>query len=237
MDLFFPDNVAPQRTWRLDPQLLSCKHFRTYLNNQIDFFLEINDTQDVSRGILWDSMKAYIRGQVISYVAHKNKERSKQLKDLIGKIADIDRRHALLPTPDLFKEKLLLQTEFNTLMTWKAEKNIFKSRQVYYEHGDKAGRLLALQLKQQSTEQTILGIDTGADSVSSNPRAINDQFKQYYSSLYQSEVDINSSEIQSFLDSLDVPKLAPDAQSSLEQPLLVEEIANAIKMSRTGGAP
>lgn len=153
MDLVFPGNVAPQRTWRLDPQLLLCEHFRIFLNNQIDFFLEFNDTQDASRGVLWESMKAYIRGQVISYVAHRDKERSKQLKGLADKIADIDKQYALLPTPDLFKEKLLLQTEFNTLITWKAKKNIFKSRQVYYEHGDKAGRLLALQLKQQSAEQ------------------------------------------------------------------------------------
>ena len=140
MDLIFPANVAPQRTWRLDPQLLLCRHFRTYLNDQIDFFLEINDTQDVSRGVLWESMKAYLRDQVISYVAHRNKECS-------DKIADIDRHYALLPTPDLFKEKLLLQTEFNTLMTCKVEINILKSKQVYYEDGDKAGRLLALQLK------------------------------------------------------------------------------------------
>ena len=75
-------------------------------------------------------------------------------------------------------------------MTWKAEKNIFKSRQVYYEHGDKAGRLLALQLKQQSTEQMIPGINTGADSISCSPRVINDQFKQYYSTLYQSELKV-----------------------------------------------
>lgn len=237
MDLIFPANVAPQRSWRLDPQLLLCKHFRTFLNNQIDFFLETNDAQEVSRGILWDSMKAYIRGQIISYVAHKNKERSEQIRNLSGKIADIDRRYALLPTPDLYKEKLLLQTEFNILMTQKAEKNILTSRQVYYEHGDKAGRLLALQLRQQSAEQMIPEIDTGAGSVSRNPRAINDQFKQYYSALYQSEVDIDPSEFHSFLDSLDVPKLAPDAQSTLEQPLTLEEITNAIKSSQTGRAP
>lgn len=80
-------------------------------------------------------MKAYIRGQVIAYVAHRNKECSKQLKEPAGKIADIDRCYALLPTPDLYKDKLLLQTEFNALMTWKAGKKNLKSRQVYNEQG------------------------------------------------------------------------------------------------------
>lgn len=85
----------------------------------------------------------------------------------------------------------MLQSEFNTLSTWKAENNLFESKQVYYEHGDRAGRLLVLQLKQQSVEHMIRGINTGADSVSHNPQIINDQFKQYYSALYQSDVDTN----------------------------------------------
>lgn len=37
----------------------------------------------------------------------------------------------------------------------------------------------------------IPGIDRGAASISHSPQVINDQFKQYYSSLYQSEVDIS----------------------------------------------
>jgi len=69
------------------------------------------------------------------------------------------------------------------------------------------------------------------------PRVINDQFKQYYSTLYQSEVDSSASEIYSFLDSLDIPRLSPDAQSSLEQPLSLEEISSAIRSSQTGRAP
>lgn len=50
-------------------------------------------------------------------------------------------------------------------------------------------------------------------------------------------MDSNSLEIYSFLDSLDLPKPCPDAQSSLEQPLSLEEIVSAIKLSQTGRAP
>lgn len=114
LDLIFPANIMPQRTWRLDPQLLLGEDFRTFLNGQIDFFLEINDTQEVSRGVLWESMTAYIRGQIISYVAYRDKQRSKQLNELANKIADVDRHYALSPTPDLFKE--VYQT--GILRTW-----------------------------------------------------------------------------------------------------------------------
>lgn len=82
----------------------------------------------------------------------------------------------------------------------------------------------------------ISGIEIGADSISRNPRVINDQFKQFYSTLYQSEVGSDSLKIYSFLDSLDLPKLFPDAQSSPEQPFSLEEIASAIKLSQAGRA-
>lgn len=38
-----------------------------------------------------ESMKAYIRCQVIFYVAHRDKECSRQLKELADKIADIEK--------------------------------------------------------------------------------------------------------------------------------------------------
>lgn len=112
-------------------------------------------------------------------------------------------------------------------MTWKAEKHTLKSRQVYFERGDKAGRLLALQLRQQSAEQMIPAVDTDANSVLHSPQVINDQFRQYL----RHSISVR---IHSFLDSLEILKLSLDAQSFLEQPLWLEEIANAIKLSRTG---
>ncbi|KAF3837859.1 hypothetical protein F7725_009627 [Dissostichus mawsoni] len=139
MDMMFPGNIAPQRTWRLDPHLLSYEHFKTYLSDQIDFFLEMNDTKEISRSVLWESLKAYIRGQAISYTAHKNKERSKRLKELTHSIADVDRRYALLPMADLFKEKVPLQFEFNTLSTWRAEKNIKKLNRFTMNMGTEQG--------------------------------------------------------------------------------------------------
>ena len=66
MVLCFPDNEPPQRTWRLNPRLLS-EEFVSFLSAQIDFFLETNQSPDTSHCNLWETMKAYLRGQIISY--------------------------------------------------------------------------------------------------------------------------------------------------------------------------
>uniref|UniRef100_A0AAR2LRF2 Histone H2A/H2B/H3 domain-containing protein n=1 Tax=Pygocentrus nattereri TaxID=42514 RepID=A0AAR2LRF2_PYGNA len=72
--------------------LLTYSSFKKFIADQIDFFLETNSTSDVSNTTIWESLKAYLRGQIISYAAHKKKERSKRSTELIQQIADIDKR-------------------------------------------------------------------------------------------------------------------------------------------------
>lgn len=81
-------------------------------------FLEINKTPDISASVLWETLKAYIRGQIISYVSHEKKQKKDKLIELTNRIAQLDCLYAASPTPDVYRERL-----FN-----------------YYEQGDKAGR-------------------------------------------------------------------------------------------------
>ncbi|KAF3839709.1 hypothetical protein F7725_018426 [Dissostichus mawsoni] len=65
----FSENILRQRVWRLNPRLLAEKNFVDFINTQIDFFLETNESPEISYFTLWETMKAYVRGQVISYNA------------------------------------------------------------------------------------------------------------------------------------------------------------------------
>ena len=63
--------------WRLNNRLLADDNFTKFINSQIVFFLELNDTPDISSAILWESLKAYIQGQIISYNAGERKKERK----------------------------------------------------------------------------------------------------------------------------------------------------------------
>lgn len=65
-------------------------------------------------------MKAYLR-QIISYSAQIKKARNERLKKLTEDILQLDS-----PLPDLFKQRLTLQTESNLLSTKHAENPINK---------------------------------------------------------------------------------------------------------------
>lgn len=79
-----------------------------------------------------------------------------RLGRLTDEILQIDREYNYSPSQDLTKKKksLSLQTEFNTFSTQQAEYLNSKSRQGY-EHSEKAGCLLAHQLRRQSANQAI----------------------------------------------------------------------------------
>ena len=120
-----------------------------------DSFIRTNVIPEINHCTIWETFKAYLRGQLISYASYERKEHLSILTHITYRISYLDRQYATSPSAKLYKERLLLQTEFDNLSTVKAEKMLLKSRHVYYEFGDKPTRLLAHQLRQSSASQLI----------------------------------------------------------------------------------
>lgn len=108
-------------------------------SNCIEEFLLFNQNDTTSHSLLWETLKSYIRGQIISYCASAKKKLNSRLSELTSAISN--QTCALNPTPQLFKQRVHLQTEFDLLSTKEAERLLLHTRSSYYEHGDKAGRL------------------------------------------------------------------------------------------------
>lgn len=126
----FPSNIQSQRTWQLDPILLTHNPFFKFIWEQINTYIEINSTPDISYTVTWESPKAYLRGQVISNAAYeKKKTKSRHLTELAEQIQKIDGKLPCESTPDMFKARLLLQTEYYSLLAEKAERLLLKSKQ------------------------------------------------------------------------------------------------------------
>ena len=92
------DSCLPVFTSLDNPLLLADKDFTNCINSQIDHFFEINKTPGMSYRTIWESFKAYIRGQIISYSANLQSMRSLQLTDLSRQIKDLDCRAASVPS-------------------------------------------------------------------------------------------------------------------------------------------
>ena len=120
-------------------------------------------------------MKAFIRGEMISYKAHQGKSRREKLAKLSQRITLLDSLYAVSKLPDTYKERITLQAEYDLVMSEYTTELLLHSRSKFYEQGDKTSKLLAHRLRQISASQLIPQIETGA-GVTSDPLEINKNF-------------------------------------------------------------
>uniref|UniRef100_A0A8C5H2E5 Reverse transcriptase domain-containing protein n=1 Tax=Gouania willdenowi TaxID=441366 RepID=A0A8C5H2E5_GOUWI len=108
---------------------------------------------------------------------------------------------------------------------------------MYYEHGDKASRLLAHQLRRQAASRIIPQIEDSSGSMHCDSNKINDAFKMFYSFLYSSECSTDITELTSFLRNVGIPTLDAGAIEEPDSPLTLEEVIIAIKSMQNNKAP
>lgn len=236
MSLCFPDCVHTHRTWRLNTSLLSDEEFIKFVSTNIDVFLKVNMGSDTSLGTIWEALKAYLRGQIISYAASVKRERTKRVEEIIKTIGDIDEKNAVAPSADLYKERIALQTEFDSLSSAYIQSLYLKSRMTHYEHGERAGKLLCHQLRQSASNSIIAEVRDSTGNTTSDQMAINNQFKSFYEELYSATATDNSNSVE-FFQSIQLPKLSAEDTSSLEGDISEAEINQAIKSMKVGKAP
>lgn len=96
------------RTWRFNNLILAEKYFRDFLTSQIEYILTTNNTDDLSKSILWESLKAYCHNKIILYSAAAYRRRVERIFSVIDQILDLDHCFSVSPTPNLYKEQLAI---------------------------------------------------------------------------------------------------------------------------------
>ena len=157
--------------------------------------------------------------------------------DIMHKLSECDRQYAINPTSELYRQKVNLQTQFDLSSTGKAEQTVLRSKGMLYEYGDKASRLLALQLKHQAASRHISQINIQSTGLTTSPLEINAAFKSFYSNLYTSEPPPTDSNMNKFFDSIEIPTIDTVTRLSLNQPITLEEILNSIREMNNSKSP
>lgn len=143
--------------------------------------------------VLWESIKAVLRGSFISYVAGRKKQTEKRLGELDQSVSKLEHSHKATADPDTSNTIVSQRDEYNTILSAQVSKQMNKMKEMQFENGDKPQKLLARQLRQAHASRAILTInsDTGTD-----PTEINAHFMEFYSNLYKSNGNHNTDAIQ-----------------------------------------
>ena len=228
LDLELLPKSGQRSNWRLNTGLLSSNKFCKCISEKIRLFILNNKSDSTSPSLLWETCEAVICGEMISYSAREHKQRMRQL-ELMEAILQIDRQNPSSPSPALQTERLKLQTEFDLISTNKAEFVLRHTKSTYYEYGDRASRLLALQLKHQSASRFITQIRKSPHTIVTDPKEINNVFASYYSNLYQSEAPPDNILMKQFLDNLEFPMINETSKRNLDAPLSLKEVTDSLK--------
>lgn len=223
--------------WRLQTGWLQDPLFLEFLGKQIDLYFETN-TSETSACIRWEAFKAFIRGQIIGFCSSKSKQSRKEIKQLERQISELEKHiyQNRVGNKEEHNKLLLLRAQYNERSADRAAAKIMKLKQNFYEHGDKAGKLLAWQIKKRQEERAIITIEKPSGNII-DPVEINEAFRVYYEKLYSSDCS-PSNELQTqFLNCLDLPQISGEDQMNLEKGIIGEEISAAIDAMTSGKTP
>lgn len=103
-----------------------------------------------------------------------------------------------------------------------------------FQYSNKANKYLANQLQRKKEKAVIPSIPIETGTITHNPQDINNIFHNFYNNHYSSKHEHNQSEIDNFLDNLDLPTLPREQANLLDTPLTPEELYTALnKMPNT----
>lgn len=135
-------------------------------------------------GIVWEAMKAFLRSQIINYSSSKKKQYQKRLQLLEKEILTMERQHFQTKDIQLFQQLQAKKLEYNIMTSKEAENALLRSRQRYYEHGDKIGIVLAWQIRKEEISKTITTICSSDKINIKHSKLINQEFLDFYKLLY-----------------------------------------------------
>lgn len=110
------DTPWQQGSWRFNPQLLTDSVFCEYINTHIDVFLETNSKPETAPSLLWEMLKAYLSGCIISFQASKRKHSKEEQLKLEDQIHKLDAENAQHPSKDKFNLILTLKYQLNKIL-------------------------------------------------------------------------------------------------------------------------
>lgn len=224
--------------WRLNSSILNNVGIKESLKTEINTYLEINDNGEVTPNILWDTLKAVMRGKIISITSHMKKLRTQKLQDLESELKQLLRVHSHTSDAQTKQEIDKLRKQIQDISTLDIQNKLTFLKQRYYEVGGKAAKLLAYKLRKQQADNSIHKIrHPELGTIDHGLKNIQKHFENYYRTLYsQPQID-NASETDSFLASLHLPSVSEEENKTLISEITIEELNSAISRLKAGKTP
>ena len=197
--------------WRLNVGLLNNKGLVEEIKREIIRYKEENDNGEVDPTILWDALKAVLRGKLIAQTAHLKRTRLELYQNVTGQLKELERQHKNTNDPETLRKVKDVRGKIENILLIEVEKKARFVKQAYYEGGPKANILLARKIRAQQTLNTIHKIrNPKTNELLREPEEIERAFEDYYRTLYAQPTAAEEDNTMAFLEGLDLPLIGEE---------------------------
>lgn len=184
MQLQNGQKTRPQ--WKLQPNLLYLEPFKTEMEKEIVDYFAFNSDCGVSPQLVWDALKAVVRGKSISLASAHYKKIQKYKEELLHSIASLEKQHKKSCDPKVLRALTEERQKLDHLEISRIQKNILFLRQKYWLRSPKSLKLLSWKVKAKHSNQAICAIKDRSGKRLVDAAEILTVFKDFYASLYSS---------------------------------------------------
>uniref|UniRef100_A0A8C5QNH5 Reverse transcriptase domain-containing protein n=1 Tax=Leptobrachium leishanense TaxID=445787 RepID=A0A8C5QNH5_9ANUR len=242
MELSLP-NCSPAWNWRLGSHTLQDAGLVRELEGELEAYFRDNVTGDISFSTVWAAHKAVIRGEIIKKVSYRKRLKLQSVLELQHTLRVQELEHKTTPSQEGFDRLQGTRHALNRLLLEDVAKAMTWSKRRFYESANKMDTLLARQIRPRPPVTRITSLKDSAGRSIKSPQNIKRAFTDYYSSLYNHSplhsppTASHLTEINSFLSSVDLPKLSSSQGLALAKDFTLEEISEAIVSLKPNKAP
>ena len=185
--------------------------------------------------IFWESLMVTLRGKIISYSIHKNKNRKCSKKDLETKIKKID---LCISSGNATREDLQKLKSLNEKLLDLRKDDLkgafIRSRAEWHELGEKPSKYFLNLENKNKINKTINEIKIDDNTVITDQHKLLEELKKIYAKLY-SKKDIQPNE--DYSPKINPTKISEKDRIRLEEKRTIKELKQAINSMKNNKAP
>ena len=229
-------NTRGKGYWKLNSEILQdqkyCQGVKMIIENAAENLPNIE-----SKRMKWELLKNNVKQFTIQACV----QRARKQRELRIRLQnDIDNINTLLNEnwdEDRARIKVELEDAQQTLYSEKSKGAYIRSRITWLEKGEKSMSYFLRMEKSRQANNTIKSLKKDNGDIVSEDIEILEVAKSFYEKLYTSK-EVDSQQINEYLNGLQTPKLNPDDKQNLEviiTPNELDEVINNLKMNKSPG--
>jgi len=234
------ENTKGRGYWKLNNTYLDDEDFVKGITDEYETWVkEAEVLQNVM--MTWEYVKYKVRDFSVRYGKKKAKGIKDEIRDMENLLKEID--EALdgeteeEKLRELESDKAETEAKLRTIDDYKTEGLILRSRVKWYEKGEKSNEYFLRLARRGKVKTTMTKLQNEDGEMVTDQGVILNMQADYYKQLYSERGTSSASEIESYINSVNLPRLDSDQQEICEGELSEYECRKALEAMKTRKSP